>query len=135
MLKEFECYIYDNSTDDYWYDVALDECERILDSFSDEEWAELSEKIGDYSEKAQMRCVECLSDIDNRNSLSIILKLSHTNNRELFVTCVDSLRNMDISSLFQSEKERLSQRVKAYSANASSPENAVFKAFLNAVGH
>lgn len=59
----------------------------------------------------------------------IILRLSDTKNRELFVTCVDSLRNMDISTLSQSEKERLVKRVKEYSADASKLENIVFRAF------
>jgi hypothetical protein len=94
----------------------------------------LSEKISDYSEEAQMRCVECLSDIDDRKSLSIILKASNTKNRELFVTCVDSLRNMDISSLSYDEKEHLAQRVKVFSAEASSLESMILKAFLNAIG-
>ena len=43
MLKEFECYINDHSTDDYWYDVALDECLEMLNCFSDAECEELSE--------------------------------------------------------------------------------------------
>ena len=135
MLKNFESDINDNSCDDYWYDVALFECQEMLERFSDEEWKELSEKIGAYSEKAQMRCVECLSDIDNRKGLLIIFRLSNTNNRALFVTCVDSLRNMDISSLSQSEKERLFQRVKEYSADASAIEKAVFKSFLDVIGY
>ncbi|SEH84176.1 hypothetical protein SAMN02910265_02994 [Ruminococcus flavefaciens] len=106
----------------------------MLNSFSDEEWMELFEKIDNYSEKAQMHCVECLSDIDNRNSLLLILKLSDTPNRELFVTCVDSLRNMDLSSLYQSEKEHLLKRVKEYSADASKLEIIVLKALMDAVG-
>ena len=129
MFKDFESSINDNSCDDFWYDVALFECQEMLERFSDEEWEELSEKIGNYSEEAKMRCVECLSDIDNRKGLLMILRLSNTNNRELFVTCVDSLRNMDISSLSQNEIERLFQRVKDYTADASAIENAVFKAF------
>ncbi len=134
MLREFESSINDNSCDDYWYDAALDECQEMLGSFSDEEWEELSEKIGDYSEKAQIRCVECLSDIDNRNSFSMILRLSDTQDRELFVTCVDSLRNMDLSSLSQSEKEHLLQRVKDFSSDASKLEKIVLKAFMDVVG-
>ncbi len=133
MIKEFESSINDKSCDDYWYDVALFEAQEMLNSFSDEEWMELSEKIYDYSEKAQMRCVECLSDIDNRNSLLLTLRLSDTPNRELFVTCVDSLRNMDLSSLSQSEKEHLLKRVKEYSADASKLEKIVLKAFMDAV--
>ena len=134
MLKEFESGINDNSCDDYWYDDGLFYYQEMLDGFSDEEWKELSEKIDDYSEKAQMRCVECLSDIDNKNGLLLILKLSATHNRELFVTCVDSLRNMDLSSLSQSEKERLLQRVKDFSADASKLEKIVLKAFMDVVG-
>ena len=134
MLKEFESGINDNSCDDYWYDDGLFYYQEMLDGFSDEEWEELSEKIDDYSEKAQMRCVECLSDIDNKNGLLLILRLSATHNRELFVTCVDSLRNMDLSSLSQSEKERLLQRVKDFSADASKLEKIVLKAFMDVVG-
>ena len=135
MFEEFESGITDNSSDDYWYDEGLFYYQDVLDSFSDEDWKALSEKVGDYSEKAQIRCVECLSESDNRNNLLMILKISETKNRELFVTCVDSLRNMDISSLSQSEKERLLQRVNEYSADASSPEKAVLKAFIDAVGY
>jgi len=135
MLKEFESGINDNSCDDYWYDDGLFYYQEMLDGFSDEEWKELSEKIGDYSEKAQKRCVECLSDIDNKNGLLLILRLSATHNRELFVTCIDSLRNMDLSSLSQNEKECLLQRVKEYSADASKLESIVFKDFIDAMGY
>ena len=134
MLKEFESGINDNSCDDYWYDDGLFYYQEMLDGFSDEEWKELSEKIGDFPKDAQMRCVECLSDIDNKNGLLLILRLSATHNRELFVTCVDSLRNMDLSSLSQSEKERLLQRVKDFSADASKLEKIVLKAFMDVVG-
>jgi replicative DNA helicase len=135
MLEEFEAIINDDTSDDYWYDVALFLCQKMINSFSDEEWEQLSERINDYSEKVQMRCAECLSDSENKNSLSMILKLSDTQNRELFVTCVDSLRDMDTSSLLQSEKENLLQRVKEYSADASSFENAVFNALFNSIGY
>ena len=134
MLEEFEFGINNNDSNDYWYDDRLFYYQDMLDSFSDEEWKKLYERIVDYSEEAQMRCVECLSAIDNRNSLSMILILSDTQDRELFVTCVDSLRNMDLSSLSQSEKVRLLKRVKEYSTDASKLENIVFKVFIDAVG-
>jgi hypothetical protein len=62
MLEEFEYGINNNNSDDYWYDDRLFYYQEMLSSFSDEEWEELSEKLGDYSEVAQMRCVECLYD-------------------------------------------------------------------------
>ena len=135
MFKDFECMINDNSSDDYWSDVALIECQSMLGSFSDKEWKMLSDKIDDYPEKTQLRCVECLSDIDNRNSLPMILRLSKTRNQSLFVVCVDSLRNMDISSITQSERERLLQKARDYSADASPIEKNVFKAFIEAIGY
>ena len=64
----------------------------------------------------------------------LILRLSDTPNRALFVTCVDSLRNMDLSSLYQSEKEHLLKRVKDFSADASKLEKIVLKAFMDVVG-
>ena len=135
MLEEFEYGINNNNSDDYWYDDRLFYYQEMLSSFSDEEWEELAEKAGDYSEEAQMRCVECLSDTDDIKSLAIILKVSNTKNRELFVTCIDVLRNTDTSSLSHSEKEGLVQRVKEYSADASSIEKIVFKAFLDHIGY
>lgn len=133
MIKDFECMINDNSSDDYWSDVALFECQSMLSSFSDKEWKILSDKIDDYPEKTQMRCIECLSVVDNRNSLQMILRLINTKNRALFVVCVDLLRNMDISSISQSERERLMQKAQEYSADLSSIEKNVFKAFSDAM--
>ena len=133
MLKDFISGIADNSSDDYWYDEGLIWYQEMADGFSDEEWAELSERIGGYPANAQMRCAECLSGSDNRNSLFVILRISKTYDRELFVTCVDSLRNMDLSSLSHNEMARISHKIKEYLADASSLEKTVFKAFLDAV--
>lgn len=135
MFKEFESGIKNNASEDYWYDEGLYYYQDMLDDFTDEEWEELSEKVDYYDDEAQMRCVECLSGTDNRNSLAIILRLSDTNNRELFVTCVDSMRDMDISSLSDSEKEHLAQRVKEFSPEASSLESIVLNAFLKYIGY
>lgn len=65
----------------------------------------------------------------------MILRLSKTRNRSLFVVCVDSLRNMDISAISQSERERLLQKARDYSADASPIEKNVFKAFIEAIGY
>ena len=101
MLKEFESSINDNSCNDYWYDVALFEAQKILNSLSYEEWMELSEKISDYFDIVQMRCVECLSNIDNRNNLLLIPDSAIPIIVSCFITCFESLRNIDLSSLSQ----------------------------------
>ena len=37
MLEKFEALIDANSSDDYWYDVALFSCQEIINGFSDAE--------------------------------------------------------------------------------------------------
>ncbi len=57
---------------------------------------ELSEKITNCFEIVQMRCVECLSNIDYRNSLLLIPDSAIPIIVSCFVTCFESLRNIDL---------------------------------------
>lgn len=133
MLEKFEALINANSLDDYWYDVALFSCQEIIIGFSDAEWKQLFERIDVYSERSKIRIAECLADIDNKNSLYMIIKLSNTKSHDLFVTCIDSLRDMDMSCLSSGEKADFLQKVRDFSVNASELEKAVLNAFCNSI--
>lgn len=133
MFEEFESLINDVFSDDYWYDVALFSCQEIINGFSDSEWNHLSQNLDGYSEKVKVRVAECLADIDNINSLSVIIKLSNTDSRELFIACIDSLRDMDLSSVSDKGKSDIIKKADAFSFGASVIEKAVINAFVNKI--
>ncbi len=133
MIEKIEVLINDNTSEDYWYDVAIFSCQEIIKNFSDLEWNELSEKLGSYSEKSKIRVAECLADIDSDKSIPILLKLSNTESHDLFITCIDLLRDMDMSSVSTDKKLSLLQKVKSLSSNASELEKTIIRAFRNAI--
>ncbi|HAZ91533.1 MAG TPA: hypothetical protein DCX21_06125 [Eubacterium sp.] len=134
MIDKIERLIDDNTSEDYWYDVSVFTCQELINSFSDIEWQQLSEKVNSYSDEKKIRIVECLANIGNKNSFSIILKLSNTENHDLFMACIDALRDMDLTDLSCDEKNDLLQKVKCYSNNASDFEKTILRAFCSSIG-
>lgn len=133
MLEEIEAMINDNSSDDYWYDDSLFSCQELINKLSDAEWHSFSEKTDSYPKKCKLRIVECLADIQSKDSISLILKLSNTENRDIFIACIDSLRDMDMSDVSDAEKDNLLKKVNKFSADASSPEKIIFQAFCKSI--
>ena len=133
MMEKIEALIYDKTSEDYWYDVSLFLCQELINNFSDIEWRQLSEKVSDYSESNKIRIVECLADVDNENSRDIILQLSKTESRDLFIVCIDSLRDMNLSSLSCDDKKFLVEKIKYYSDNASQLEMTIFHAIDSSI--
>ena len=48
---KIERLIDDNTSEDYWYDVSVFTCQELINSFSDIEWQQLSEKVNSYSDE------------------------------------------------------------------------------------
>lgn len=99
MLHELIKFLDDDMLDDYWYDFAICECERILKELTDNEWAELIRVIPSKSSRWNIRLVECLGNINNRYAMECIKASLFIPNEDLFVACIDVLRDMDITFL------------------------------------
>ena len=56
MIDKIERLIDDNTSEDYWYDVSVFTCQELINSFSDIEWQQLSEKVNSYSDEKNTYC-------------------------------------------------------------------------------
>lgn len=130
MLKELSEYLNGDMSDDYWYDDALFICEDILKEFSDKEWNELLSVIPNETVTWRIRLAECLGDIHSPFELQCIMKMINSENNDLLVACVDSLRDMDISLLKETDKIEIMNQVKSLMEESSPPIKKVFEIFL-----
>lgn len=112
-LGEFNTCIFDFSHEsepgDYWYDCAILEATEILKQFSQKDWDLLLKLLNFQPLFWRKRLVECLGDLRNQYELKVILSIICTDNEDLFITCIDALRGLDLSVL-NSEKKQLLQR-------------------------
>ena len=137
MLNELNVYLRseeDEMLEDYWYDSALFVCEDILKKFSDEEWKELLKEISSESVGWKKRLVECLGELKSPYELECIMKIITTDDKDLFVACIDSLRSIDTSALQDGDKKNIVKQVKELlEENNSLPVEKVLEDFLTII--
>lgn len=78
---------------DYWYDEGVIIAWELLHKFEDDDWNELLDNLLSKSVEWQTRFAYSIDkDIDNKMAVESLFILSKTDNDELFVTVIDSLR-------------------------------------------
>ncbi|WP_324279569.1 hypothetical protein U3G77_09820 [Paenibacillus polymyxa] len=82
----------ENASDDYWYDVGVNDAMNLLENFSELDWELLKKNIMDKSLEWQKRVVYCFEEENDPREINIILTLIETTDKELFEMCIDSLR-------------------------------------------
>lgn len=82
----------ENASDDYWYDVGVNDAMTLLEKFSEIDWELLGRNIMDKSLEWQKRVVYCFEEENDAREINIILSLIETTDKELFEMCIDSLR-------------------------------------------
>lgn len=134
MYNKFDTCISDFSHEsepsDYWYDCAILESTEILKQFDDNDWDLLLKQLEFKSLFWQKRLVECLGDLHNSYELEIILDLINTSDDDLFITCVDSLRLLNLSSLDNLKKEWLLLKIETLLGKASPPVKRVLEGLI-----
>ncbi|WP_025722624.1 hypothetical protein [Paenibacillus polymyxa] len=82
----------ENASDDYWYDVGVNDAMSLMENFSETDWELLKKNIMDKSLEWQKRAVYCFEEENDVREINIILSLIETTDKELFEMCIDSLR-------------------------------------------
>lgn len=134
MLYELMKSLDEDSLDDYWYDFEILECEEILRELTDSEWSELIRAIPEKSARWNIRLVECLGDIHNGYEMECIKEMLCVPNEEVFVACVDTLRDMDIGLLPGNIVKDSKNRARNIRGKTDSlPEQLILDKFLKKV--
>ncbi|MGW8442840.1 hypothetical protein ACWGXJ_17960 [Paenibacillus sp. S33] len=82
----------ENASDDYWYDVGVNDAMTLMEKFSEADWELLEKNIMEKSLEWQKRVVYCFEEENDAREINIILSLIETTDKELFEMCIDSLR-------------------------------------------
>lgn len=133
MLNELDEYLKSDMLDDYWYDDAMLICENIIRGFSKGEWNELMQMIPKEDMQWNIRLVECLGDINNQYSIDCIAIMLSTDNDDLFVYCVDYLRDMDVSLLHIDDVKKIMCKAKQMLEKSALPTQKVLGTFIEKV--
>lgn len=135
MYKNLDMFILpysdDNEPGDYWYDCGIIEPTIILNSFTDSDWVSLFDHLSDKSIYWKIRLVECLGDLNNDYEIQVILELIDTDNDELFVCCVDSLRSINLCNLPENSLKMMQSRIAHLIQNASLPAKSILEKFID----
>ncbi len=133
MYKKFDLCISDFSDDknpgDYWYDCAIVEAAEMLNQFNGLDWGCLFDNLSDKNIFWKIRLAECLEGLNNIYEVNIILELIKTDDPDLFVSCIDSLRTIDLSYLSKDELANINDKIFFAKKNASLPVRCVLEDF------
>lgn len=131
MYSAFELFIKDfvdkNASEDFWYDCAILDGIEMLKQFTEKDWQLLLENLHSKSILWKQRLIECLGDINNLYEVKVISEVISTEDHDLFISCVDSLRSLNLSELNIVIKEELLAKLNLIVITASRPEKGVIK--------
>lgn len=98
MYDELDIYLTEcsteNSSDDYWYDIGFEYASQIIEKFDKIDWMKLEQQLDEKNDAWEKRLIYCLGNKDVTEELDIIIKLSNTLDDELFIMCIDALREL-----------------------------------------
>lgn len=94
LYKELDDFITGcQNTVDYWYDDGCIIASDILAKFTEKDWEDLSSHVLTKPLQWQQKLAYCMDSSCNEHELNILLSLLNTEDEELFVICVDTLRS------------------------------------------
>lgn len=138
MYEDFERYISSFSLErepgDYWYDCAILDATEILMRFDDGDWEALLRGLDSKSIFWKRRLVQCLGGLHVQNEIEVILRVIDTQDEDLLVDCIDSLRSLGLSRLGRLEREKIMLGARLISINYSSPVKEVLEDFFENFG-
>lgn len=96
MYKRFIEYMKDfldeDSSPDFWYDIASEDARKLLLLFTDSDWLVLIKELNFQPLEFKKKLAYCLDNVENPHQLRVLLLLTNTEDKELLEICIDSLR-------------------------------------------
>lgn len=134
FMEFMKPFLNGENSEDYWYDLAAEQAARLLDSFSEEDWESMIRNIGSQSMEFRKKLAYCFDDPANGYELELLLMLLDTEDRELFITCVDSLRSFVTEESADAVKKRIPmERFQYFMGEFGDVEKKVAENFLGKI--
>ena len=130
MFEKFDDYIGRDWGVDYWSDVGVDDCVRILILFNDEDWSALTEKISSRPCYWLKRCADVLGQLPCEKSLNALIRIAVVGDHDAAVAALDSLRDFKAQEVsLAGHKNILIERLDALIPHADPIDLIVLQAF------
>ncbi|WP_353958485.1 hypothetical protein [Bacillus sp. DX1.1] len=122
-------------TDGYWYDEGFSIAQEMLLEFSSHDWEELLNTAVTNPLEWQRRLAYCLDNECSMNELKVLLTMLDTDDKELFETCVDTLRSFTSPESKQLilENPSIMQRVSDLIPQAGVATRKILEDFLSKI--
>lgn len=93
MFRPFDDYLGGDWGVDYWSEVGIDDCVRMLSRFDDESWARLSGQLSSRPACWLQRCADVLGQWPGGKSLDLLVRIALGSDRDAAIAALDSLRD------------------------------------------
>lgn len=130
-------FLDENSSQDFWYDIASDKAEKFLSDFSQKDWEELNENLPYLELELKRKLAYCLNESGNHYQLKTLILLTDTKDNELFEICIDSLRDFINKESAKSiaKSPYIIERIKKMIPTSGKPTRIVFKDLLTKISN
>lgn len=130
MVEEVIRYLTSNCSEDYWYDEGIFICDEIIEQMSETDWDMLGKSLLMMDVQSKVRLAECLADVSSTNSTEILIKLCSIDEGNLFVVCIDSLRDKELKKINDDDKSMILKRIDDKLMNCTKIEKRIYDDFL-----
>jgi lin0188 protein len=123
----------ENSSEDYWYDVALFEAMEMVNKFDKDDWDKIAQNISLKSKVWKIRMLESFGSIDSLERIIIASSIFEgSSDDELLMAAIDYLRNIsfEISSILN---EDILQKLNALKDKSKINKGIIDKFILRAI--
>lgn len=136
MYKQFVKFMKDfldeDSSPDFWYDIASEDARKLLLTFSENDWMEMIKELDSQPLEFKKKLAYCLDNTENNYQLKILLLLANTQDNELLEICVDSLRSfMDNNRNLILQNKQLIDSIKQILPDVGVVTKNIYENFLS----
>jgi hypothetical protein len=133
MFEELKKYLEVHEVNfNAWYDDTIDFIrDYILSEFRDDDWDALEDAFPKGDTTFKIRLAEILDESDNPHAIKILLRMVDTDDEEVAFTCIETLKDFDLSQLPNESMTFLIEKDKSLIPTASRLQKMILIDFLN----
>lgn len=99
MFSEYEDYLNQDFSTNFWSDEGIDASCEILSKFSAEDWIALASKWREKTNNWKVRCAETIDSYPSHLVMDILLDMLGEDNADVIIAAADSLRSLTQAEL------------------------------------
>ncbi|CEK34500.1 hypothetical protein UMC2_37111 [[Clostridium] sordellii] len=125
----------ENTSEDSWYDDGFIYAQKLLSRFTENDWKKLFKYIDFKNTNYKIKLAYSICEDVGMNGFNLLLKFLNSNNIELIITSIDSLRsfNTEIYIHQLSSQKQIYNNINKIITNSDLPTKLILKDFLKNV--